>query len=91
MVKILENYFQQSSQYILLRIALAAKKQSEFRPGDSTANQLIGLVNAIHHAFDSIKSLEVHAIFLDICKALDKVWYNELIFKMRQMVGAVGY
>ena len=29
--------------------------------------QLIDLVNAIRHAFDSTKSLEVHAIFLDKC------------------------
>ena len=63
---------------------LISKKRSGFRPGDSTTNQLIDLVNSIHRAFDSTKSLEVRAIFLDISKALDKVWHDGLIFKMRQ-------
>ena len=63
---------------------LITKNQSGFRPGDSTTNQLIDLVNEIHCAFDNTKSLEVRAIFLDISKAFDKVWHEGLIFKMRQ-------
>ena len=63
---------------------LIAKNQSGFRPGDSTTNQLIGLVDEIHQAFVSTKSLEVRAVFLDISKAFDKVWHDGLIFKMRQ-------
>ena len=52
---------------------LITKNQSGFRPGDSTTNQLIDLVNEFHHAFDNTKSLKVRAIFLDISKAFDKV------------------
>ena len=63
---------------------LTSKNQSGFRPGDSTTNQLIDLVNDIHRAFDSTKSLEARAIVLDISKAFDKVWHDGLIFKMRQ-------
>ena len=63
---------------------LISKKQSAFRPGDSTTNQLIDLVNDIHRAFDSTKSLELRAIILDISKDFDKVWHDGLIFKMRQ-------
>ena len=63
---------------------LITKNRSGFRPGDSTTNQLIDLVNEIHHAFDNTKSLGVRAIFLDISKAFDKVWHDGLIFKMRQ-------
>ena len=59
---------------------LISKTQSGFRPGDSTTNQLIELVNDIRPAFDSTKSLEVRAIFLDISKAFDKVWHDGLIF-----------
>ena len=63
---------------------LITKNQFGFRPGDSTTNQLIDLVDEIHQAFDSTKSLEVRAVFLDISKAFDKVWHDGLIFKMRQ-------
>ena len=70
---------------------LITKPQTGFRPGDSTINQLIDLVNDIRHAFDSTKSLEVRAIFVDISKAFDKVWHDGLIFKMGQMVSPVRY
>ena len=66
------------------KAAKTNKNQSGFRSGDSTTNQLIDLVNDSHRAFDSTKSLEVRAIFLDISKAFDKVWHDGLIFKMRQ-------
>ena len=63
---------------------LITKNQSGFRPGDSTANQLLYLVNEIHEAFENPKTLDVRAIFLDISKAFDKVWHDGLIFKLRQ-------
>ena len=42
---------------------LITKNQSGFRPGDSTSNQLLYLVNEIHEAFEDPKSLEVRAVF----------------------------
>ena len=63
---------------------LITSNQSGFRPGDSTINQLIDLVNDIHTSFDHRESLEVHAIFLDISKAFDKVWHECFVFKLKQ-------
>ena len=47
---------------------LIIKNQSGFRPGDSTTNQLLYLLDEIHQAFDSTKSSEVRTVFLDISK-----------------------
>ena len=63
---------------------LITKIQSGFRPGDSTTNQLLYLVNEIHKTFDDPKSLEVRAVFLDISKAFGKVWHDGLLFKLNQ-------
>ena len=62
---------------------ILTENQSGFRPGDSTTNQLLYLVNEIHLAFENPKSLEVRAVFLDISKAFDKVWHDGLIFKLK--------
>ena len=63
---------------------LITKNQSGFRPGDSTTNQLLYLVDEIHQGFDSAECFEVRAVFLDISKAFDKVWHDGLIFKLKQ-------
>ena len=70
---------------------LITKNQSDFRPGDSTTNQLLFLVDEIDQAFEDTKSLEVRAVFLDISKAFDKVWHDGLIFKLKQTVFLVVF
>ena len=69
---------------------LITGNQSGFRPGDSTTNQLLYLVNEIHQAFENPKSLEVRVVFLDISKAFDKVWHDGLIFKLKENGASVS-
>ena len=63
---------------------LIDENQSGFRPGDSTTNQLLYLVDEIHQAVDRTECLEVRAVCPDISKAFDKVWHQGLIFKLEQ-------
>ena len=58
--------------------------QSGFRPGDSTINQLLSIVNSIFQAFDCNPTLEVRSAYLDISKAFDRVWHKVLLYKFRR-------
>ena len=60
---------------------LLFQHQSGFRQGDSTNNHLLSITNDIYKAFEEVPSKEMHAIFLDLLKAFDRVWHNGLIYK----------
>ena len=57
--------------------------QSGFIPGDSYVSQLLSISQEIHKSFDCNPSDDVRGVFLDICKALDKVWHEGLICKLK--------
>jgi hypothetical protein len=61
--------------------------QSGFRPSDSTVSQLVYIIHKIYQAFE--KGHELHAVFLDISKAFDKVWHRGLLAKL-QSIGING-
>ena len=61
---------------------LISKNQFGFPPGDSCINQLLLITHKIFPSFDN--GLEVRSVFLDLSKAFDKVWYERLIFKLKQ-------
>ena len=61
---------------------LISKHQSGFIPGDSTINQLLSITTEIFENFEKFR--ETRAVFLDISKAFDKVWYEGLLFKLKQ-------
>ena len=82
--KILEKIiFNQMYTYLQSNL-LITKNQPGFRPGDSTTNQLLFLVDEIYKTFDNKDSKEIRAVFLDISKAFDMVWHDGLIFKLKQ-------
>ena len=53
-----------------------------FKPGDSCINQLLAITHEIYKSLD--KGFEVRGVFLDISKAFNKIWYEGLIFKLKQ-------
>ena len=61
---------------------LILPKQSGFGPGDSCTNQLLSIAHEILSASDD--GHEVRGVFFDISKAFDRVWYEGLLFKLRQ-------
>ena len=61
---------------------LIATNQSSFKPSDSYINQLLSITHEIYKSFDD--GPEVRSVFLDISKAFDKVWHEQVIFKLEQ-------
>ena len=57
--------------------------QCGFRPSDSCEYQLLSVVHGIYKSFDCNPPLEVRKIFLDISQAFDRVWHDELIYKIK--------
>ena len=71
--------------YFLMEEKLLNPNQSGFRPSNSCINQLLAITHEIFDAFDCNPPLEVRSVFLDISKALDKVWHEGLLYKLKSM------
>ena len=63
---------------------LIATNQSGFKSRGSCINQLISITHEIYQSFDADYEVQGVGVFLDIFKALDKVWHEGLIFKLKQ-------
>ena len=64
------------------RITRDSTSKSSQKPGESCSNELISITHEMYHFFDD--GFEVRCVFLDISKALDKVWHNDLIYERWQ-------
>ena len=62
---------------------LISTNQSGFKPGDSCINQLLSITHGIYASLDD-GGYKVRDVFLDISKTFDKVWHEDLIFKLEQ-------
>ena len=82
--EILEKLIFDSLYQHLNTNGLLNPNQSGFRPGDSTVNQLLSIVNSIFTAFDCNPTLDVRSVYLDISKAFDRVWHQGLVYKLRR-------
>ena len=63
---------------------LIFSNQLGFKPGDSCINQLLCITYDIYLSFDS--GFDTRAVFIDISKAFDKVWFESLPYKLKQSV-----
>ena len=74
-------YFWQNIQFFI-KNKLIATNHSGFKPGDSCIIQLLSLTHDIYKSFG--EKYELKRVFLNITKALDKVWHKRIIFKLKQ-------
>ena len=59
--------------------------QSGFCPGDSCVHQLLSITYEIYRSFNAYPSFEVRGIFLDMSKIFDRVWHEDLLFKLKHL------
>ena len=84
--KIFEKLIFDSIYCHLCENSIITAKQSGFRPGDSTINQLLSITHKIYSSFEELPSKETLAVFLDFAKAFDRVWHDGLIYKLESSV-----
>ena len=82
--KILEKLMYDSLYSHFVFCGLLNPNQSGFRSGDSTVNQLISITHAIFKAFDCDPPLDVRSMYLHISKALNRVWHDGFICKLKR-------
>ena len=80
--KVFERLIYNSLFEYFIQNDLISPYQSGFKPGDSCTNQLISITHEIYQSFDD--GFEVRGVFLDISKAFERVWHNDLIYKLKQ-------
>ena len=61
---------------------LISGNRSSFKPADSCINQLLLITHDIYKSFDD--DYEFRGFFIDISKAFDKLWHDDLTFKLEK-------
>ena len=77
--KIFERLVHQKLYSFLHHNTLLSSNNSGFHSGDSTINQLTSITHNIYKAID--KGKDIRVVFLDMSKAVDKVWHKGIVHK----------
>ena len=85
--KIFERLIYNSLLEFFIANELISSNQTGFKPGDFCINQLFPITHEICIYFDD--GCEFRGVFLNISKAFDKVWYDGLIYELKEN-GASG-
>ena len=80
--EIVERFLYSEMFSFSIKNGLISQNQSGFKPGDSCIDQLLSVTHKIYKSFDD--GWEIRGIFLDMSKALDKVWHQGVLFKPKQ-------
>ena len=80
--KVFERLIYNSLFEYFIQNDLISPYQSGFKPGNSCTNQLISITHEIYQSFND--GFEVRGVLLDISKAFDIVWHDDLIYKLKQ-------
>ena len=63
---------------------LLSPNKSGFCPGDSTINRVLSITDTIAKAPEYNPPLDTRSVYLDTSKALDRVWHDDLTYKLKQ-------
>ena len=80
--KFFEKFFFNEMFKFFIENELISPNQSGFKPGNSCINQFLAIFHEIYKTIN--EGFEARGVFLDIQKALDKVWHERIIFKLRK-------
>ena len=69
----------------MLEEGLLNPNQSGFCPGGTCINQVLTVTNEILEVLDCNPYLEVRSVFFGISKAFDKIWHEDLLYKIKSM------
>ena len=61
-----------------------SQRQADFRPGRSTAEQMMALTSLIEAGFE--RKMNTDAVFVEFSAAYDTVWKDGLLYKIAHLV-----
>ena len=81
--KVFEKILYNNIFEYLQESTMLCKSQSGFRRSDTCEYLLVSIVYETYASFNCNPPFDVRAVFLDISKAFNRVWHNELVYKMK--------